>query len=339
LLFKKVNRTAVIQDFLTACDSRKTKGVKFVENEKTEPLTPLPTNGVKGTNDIISVLEKQRDDLLKKDPSKEIDKLEKALMLYRHRQRLKQIKKDVTVYVAGRNWASVASKNIGTTAHITKKHDALFEKVVTEEYIKEFNRILGELGPPFNVRIDTISRKGATYKQIVLDKCAAAVQDATPDKILSEGEKRAVSLADFLTEVEIDPGCSCMVLDDPVTSFDLEWRKKIAHVFVKEAAKRQVIIFTHDLAFLYHLIEAAEREKIEILCHWIQKGWQDGVPGYVSIDNSPAIDKSYKKPTKAQQIFERAKDESDFSEQERLLKDVLRGFYHIRFIQRGCSKI
>lgn len=317
----KSEHLVVINNFLKACENRKKKGMEFIENAKTEPLTPLPENGIKGIDDMISDLEKQRDDLLKKDPAEEIGKLEKDLMLYRHRQILKKIEKDVTTYVTSRVWASTATKHIGTTAHITKRHDALFEKVVKEGYIKEFNKILGQLSPHINVRVDTISKKGATYKQIVLNKCATTIPDATPNKILSEGEKRAVSLADFLTEINIDPGCSCIVLDDPVTSFDLEWREKIAHVFAKESAKRQVIIFTHDLAFLYHLIEAAEREGVEILCHWIQRGWKDGVPGYVSINNSPAIDKSFKKPTKPQQLLERAKNELDFSERERLLRD------------------
>jgi len=323
----KAEHLTVIQDFLTACGNRKSKGVEFIANAKAGTLTPLPANGIQGVDEIVSAIEKQCDDLLKKNPSEEIGKLEKALMLYRHRLILKQIQKEVSVYIVGRVWASAASGRIGTTAYITKKHDALFEKAVTEGYVKHFNSILKELGPPINVRVDTIPRKGLTYKQIVLDKCVAAVSDATPDKILSEGEKRAVSLADFLAEVDIDPGCTCIVLDDPVTSFDLEWRERIASVFAKQAAKRQVIIFTHDLAFLYHLIEAAERDNIDILSHWIQRGWSDDVPGYVSIDNSPAIDKSFKKPTKAQQLFERAKDESDFSERERLLKD---GFGSLR---------
>jgi len=317
----KTEHLPVIQDFLAACGNRENKGKEFIANSKAEPLSPLPANGVQGINEIVAALAKQRDDLLKKDPAEEIGKLEKALMLYRHRLIIKQTQKEVTTYVVGRLWALAASKKIGTTAHITKKHDALFEKVVAEGYIKQFNGILEELGRPINVRVDTISRKGVTYKQIVLDKCIPAVSDATPDKILSEGEKRAVTLADFLTEVDIDPGCTCIVLDDPVTSFDLEWRGKIASVFAKEAIKRQVIIFTHDLAFLYHLIEAAKRDNVDILCHWIQRGWSDDVPGYVSIDSSPAIDKSYKKPTKAQQLFERAKSEADFSERERLLKD------------------
>jgi hypothetical protein len=324
---KKAELLEVIQDFLTACGTRKSKGAEFIENAKSETIPPLPVDGVEVVTEIVSALEKQRDELLKKDPAEEISKLDKALMLYRHRLILKKIKKDIVVYVALLAWASVASKSIGTTTHITKKHDALFEEVVTEGYVKQFNRVLDELCPSINVRIDTIPRKAATYKQIVLDKCVASIPDATPDRILSEGEKRAVSLADFLTEVDIDPGCTCMVLDDPVTSFDLEWREKIAPVFAREAAKRQIVIFTHDLAFLYHLIEAAEKGNVEVLCHWIQRGWVDGLPGYVSVDNSPAIDRSFKKPTKAQKLFERAKDEPDFSERERLLKD---GFSSLR---------
>ena len=323
----KPELVAVIQGFLTACASRKDKGLEFINELKSEALTPLPRNGVLVINEMILAITNKRDELLKKDPAEEINNLEKSLMLYRHRLILKEIKNDVIVYVALLVWASLASTRIGNTAHVTRKHDELFEKIVTEGYVGQFNGVLNELDPKINVKIDTIPRKGATYKQIVLDKCVASVPDATPDKILSEGEKRAVSLADFLTEVDIDPGCNSVVLDDPVTSFDLEWRKKIAPIFAKEASKRQVIIFTHDLAFLYHLIEAAENEDVEVLCHWIQRGWVDGLPGYVSIDNSPAIDRSFRKPTKAQQLFERAKDEPDFSERERLLKD---GFSSLR---------
>ncbi len=323
----KAELLEVIQGFLTACESRKRKGLEFIKNLKSETLPPLPMNGVQAVDKIITALTKQRDELLKKNPAEEINKLEKALMLSRHRLILKEIKQDVVDYVELLAWASAALKRIGNSSHVTRKHDVLFEKVVTEGYVAHFNGVLNELDPKINVKIDTIPRKGATYKQIVLDKCVESVPDATPDKILSEGEKRAVSLADFLTEVNFDPACNSVVFDDPVTSFDLEWRKKVAPIFAKEAANRQVVIFTHDLAFLYHLIEAAEKEGVEILCHWIQRGWRDGIPGYVSIDNSPAIDRSFRKPTKAQQLFERTKDEPDFSERERLLKD---GFSSLR---------
>ncbi len=184
---------AVIQEFLAACGTRKSKGVEFIKNAKSEVLPPLPGNGVEGIEEIVLAISKKRDDLLKKNPAAEISKLEKALMLYRHQLILKEIKKDVVVYVALLAWASEASKRIGNTNHITRKHDALFEEVVTEGYVEQFNGLLDELDPRINVKIDTLPRKGATYKQIVLEKCVATVPDATPDRILSEGEKRAVS--------------------------------------------------------------------------------------------------------------------------------------------------
>ena len=324
---KRPELTVVIQNFLSVCGARKNKALELIDGLKLETPGPLPDNGLAAIDEIVSGITRERDTLFKNDPAEEIRKLEISLMLFRHRLILQSIKDEVIAYLTDLAWAFVASKRLGNTAHITKKHDELFEKVVTQGYVEHFNGVLSELGQGINIRIDTISRKGATYKQIVLDKCAVAVPAATPDRILSEGEKRAVALADFLTEVDIDPGCSSVVLDDPVTSFDLEWRKRIAPILVRCATKRQIIVFTHDLAFLYYLIEAAEREGVEVLCHWIQRGWSDGLPGYVSIDNSPAIDRSFRKPTKAQQIFERAKDEQDFAERERLLKD---GFSSLR---------
>ena len=76
---------------------------------------------------------------------------------------------------------------------------------------------------------------------------------ANPDTVLSEGEKRAVALADFLTEVALDTGSGGIVLDDPVTSLDLEWSAVIASLLVNEAKKRQVVVFTHNLPFVHYL--------------------------------------------------------------------------------------
>lgn len=312
---------SVIQGFLGWCNDRKNKGTGFIVNLKIETLASLPVNGTEEIQKLIFVLETQIEDLRKKDPAEEIEDLEKFLMLQRHRKILEKILPEVKVYVFGRAWAVLASDRVGSTAHITRKYNELFEKIAKKGYIEHFNGILENTGQTINVNIVTVARKGVTYKQVVLDKCTTNVSDVTPDKIFSEGEKRAVSLADFLAEVEVDPGRTSMVLDDPVTSFDLEWREKIAGVFARESAKRQVIIFTHDLAFLYYLIEAAEQEGSDILCHWIQRGIANDMPGYVSIDNSPAIDKSFKTPAKAQKLYERAKDETEFSEQERLLRD------------------
>ena len=311
----------IIQGFLEGCRGRITNGIKFITNLRADFLPSFPLDGTDEIQKLIFALGQQSVDLRKKNPAEEIEGLEKFLMYQRHRKIIQRIFPEVKVYVNNRFWAALSSERIGTTAHITRKYNEMFEIIAKKGYIERFNRILEIIGQSINVNIATSARKGITHKQIVLDKCATNFTDATPDKILSEGEKRAVALADFLAEVQVDPGCTSMVLDDPVTSFDLEWRGKIAGILAEEAKNRQVIIFTHDLAFLYYLMEVTEKQGVDMLCHWIQRSRTNGMPGYVSLDNSPAIDKSFKTPAKAQNLFERAKDEQALSEQERLLKD------------------
>lgn len=135
---------------------------------------------------------------------------------------------------------------------------------------------------------------------------------------MSEGEKRATALADFLTEVALDTTSSGIILDDPVTSLDLEWRETIASILITEAKHRQVIVFTHDLPFLYFLKKHAERQTVDILTHWIKRGDTYGKPGYVFLNNSPALERDYRKATKAREIYQLAKGASA-TEQEGFL--------------------
>jgi wobble nucleotide-excising tRNase len=60
-----------------------------------------------------------------------------------------------------------------------------------------------------------------------------------------------VALADFLTEICLNPANAGVVLDDPVNSQDHPRKECIAQRLVKEAS--HVIVFTHDLVFLTKL--------------------------------------------------------------------------------------
>lgn len=75
--------------------------------------------------------------------------------------------------------------------------------------------------------------------------------------VLSEGEQRALALAFFLAESSASQGRSAIVLDDPASLLDLERCEHIARRLVEEARRRQVIVFTHDLAFAQMLKRAA----------------------------------------------------------------------------------
>ena len=57
----------------------------------------------------------------------------------------------------------------------------------------------------------------------------------------------------LLAELKVANRECPIVFDDPVCSLDHNYRDKIAKRLVEEAKSRQVIVFTHDIAFLIEL--------------------------------------------------------------------------------------
>lgn len=86
--------------------------------------------------------------------------------------------------------------------------------------------------------------------------------DAKVHQVLSEGEQTCVALAAYLTELATATHNSALVFDDPVTSLDHRWRRRVAERLAEEAQKRQVIVFTHDLVFLNDLDTRASQLKV-----------------------------------------------------------------------------
>ncbi|AKK66027.1 hypothetical protein FD63_00205 [Xanthomonas translucens pv. undulosa] len=82
---------------------------------------------------------------------------------------------------------------------------------------------------------------------------------------MSEGEQRAIAIGSFLAEVSLSGQTGAVVFDDPVCSLDHRRRELVATRLTQEAAKRQVIVFTHDIYFLNLLTEAATRLAIPVL--------------------------------------------------------------------------
>lgn len=82
-------------------------------------------------------------------------------------------------------------------------------------------------------------------------------------EILSEGEQRALALAGFLTEVALTDGSGAIIIDDPVSSLDRDRSARVAARLAKEALKRQVIVFTHDIVFYNELCRTADAQGIE----------------------------------------------------------------------------
>jgi wobble nucleotide-excising tRNase len=81
-----------------------------------------------------------------------------------------------------------------------------------------------------------------------------------PTQVLSEGEQKALALADFLTEVTAVPASIPVVFDDPVTSMDYRRIHEVCDRIVDLAQDHQVIVFTHNIWFAAELLSKADKK-------------------------------------------------------------------------------
>ena len=176
-------------------------------------------------------------------------------------------------YVKYLKWDALAGKCKIKTRNITNKQKELFEKYVTDDYLRTFEEECRKLNANFDINIVSRGSSGRTLKKL-------QIKGKVPGKVLSEGEQRAISIANFLTEVKMDDRNIGIVFDDPVCSLDHKRRSKIANRLVEEAKTRQVIIFTHEITFFMELKTEAERSGITFRQETIRKVC--GEPGNIS---------------------------------------------------------
>ncbi len=311
--------TPKVTAYIDALHQRRDSFIQIIEDcnieIKAPSILPSPTKDI---DEEISSLKREKISLLSTDIQARFERLNDELSSLQHRKIVHANLDDIKSYIERRKWAKRASKIGGSTRHITGKYKETFSRLVTNRYLELFSGILAILERPLKVKVETSGRKGETYKQIVLET-VASTESISPEKVLSEGEKRAVAIADFLTEVALDETSSSIILDDPVTSLDLEWRETIAQILAKEANNRQVVVFTHDLPFLYFLKRDAEKLGVNLATHWVKRGEIDDKPGYLWLDDSPALEKEYKTPKRANEFYRKAKG-AQASDQETLLR-------------------
>lgn len=154
---------------------------------------------------------------------------------------------------------------------ITTKSKELTEKVVSEELKIALNREFKLLGADeLQVSLKSRPDRGKCYHKLKIE----LPQAKTLKDILSEGEQRAIAVGAFLAEVTLGGGTGGVVFDDPVSSLDHRRREKIARRLAQEAAKRQVIVFTHDVYFVGLLEAEADQDGIAVEIQALVRGPQ-----------------------------------------------------------------
>jgi hypothetical protein len=219
-----------------------------LENRNLDLPMPHFTASTNEFDIIIAQFKATIEDLFQKNPSKELEELEKQIQFLTDKSLLNKLFEQILAFVAAHKWAAKAESSASAfnPRSITIKQGELFSTHITDKYTKTFIKECRKLNAPSVVEISQKNARGTTLRKL-------QVAGVVANSILSEGEQRAISLADFLTEVQINPTNKGVFFDDPVTSQDHHRREKIAERLVELALQKQVIVFTHDIAFFIRL--------------------------------------------------------------------------------------
>ena len=176
------------------------------------------------------------------------------------REWLAVIQEDVIVEISRQKRREELNAVLRDTAtnRISTKSGEIAEQLVTNVLRAQFSREMGNFdvaGLAIELRREKTSYGVPQFRVSLIRK-----PDVRVGKILSEGEHRCVALAAFLAELATTESHSTIVFDDPVSSLDHLHRDAVAERLAVEALRRQVIVLTHDIAFLF-LLDKACRDK------------------------------------------------------------------------------
>ncbi|GAA3306477.1 AAA family ATPase [Glutamicibacter nicotianae] len=200
------------------------------------------------------------------------------------------------------------------TRAITDKVGQLTKKYLTEEARDRFTHETDRLELERVTFKATKSRQGMglMHKADFLNARTGARLRA----VLSEGEQTALGFAGFLTEVHFDTSKSALVFDDPVSSLDHMRREAVARRIVDLAGERQVIVFTHDIAFTMMLRKIADASAVLFTTRGIERKRKVG-PGFTTLNHPwTAQNAAQRVDTLRQEVAALRRDEEGMSEAE-----------------------
>lgn len=249
-----------IQEYLTALSKRRASVLSTASNRRLDPQEALPKSPILALDALI---DKQTAEAVRLEITltpEERERKNQVLVELEARVKLAQLLPKVLDAIEWHKRDHAFSEAIKgcNTRLVTTFIGELYESHVTEELRAAFAQELGNLGlNRLDVALEMTGQKGARMQQLKLRTLPQYARTKVSD-VLSEGEQRVIAMALFLAEVGIEPGRSGLIFDDPVSSLDHVRREKIAKRLVLEAKNRQIIVFTHDLAFAWSLKDLAK---------------------------------------------------------------------------------
>ncbi len=338
---KDINIVVNIDEFIVSIKNRVTEMLSMLGKREDVKVTPIKEYKKDSLNEIKKEIENEISMLEKNNYPEILNEIEYELKCYLHRESLATHINEIDSFIEDMRWINKAESISLSTRHISIKYNEIFQEFIAKKLRETFESNLGKFRKELKVSIDTRTQKGQILKKLIIQKHPDITTRPNIEFILSEGEKRAVAISDFLTEVKLDENSKGMIFDDPVTSLDDEWKEKIASILVEEAKNKQIIIFTHDLHFHYLLMKYSSEFDVDQQAHWIRRDEYNDVPGYVYLNNSPSSEKEYRIPKRAIDFCNKAKSATP-QEQESLLKSgfgALRTTYEVFIIYELFNEV
>ena len=152
-------------------------------------------------------------------------------------------------------------KSLTNPRNISTKAASISERAITEAYIQRFNQELQLLGAR-HLKVELIKARtlrGEVLHKIQLKGVSSESENLLPESVLSEGERRIISLAAFLADVVSKPYLAPFIFDDPISSLDHDFEWLVAARLANLAKERQVIIFTHRLSLFGTMEEVSKK--------------------------------------------------------------------------------
>ena len=152
--------------------------------------------------------------------------------------------------------ATIVKANLTSVLRsLTEAAKEASEELLNKDFGRRFEGECKRLRAP-DVTLNFPGRHG----QVTRRKLVASYK---PEQVLSEGEQKALALADFLAEVTSVPASSPVVFDDPITSMDYRRIHEVCDRIVALAHGNQIIVFTHNIWFAAQLLSKADKKSLK----------------------------------------------------------------------------
>ncbi len=251
---------------------------------------------------IETAIDKSITVLKENEQAKQLEKFLKAKTLLEHKEKFNTHFSKFETFVNNQIWLKKSGKANFAKRKITSIEKNLSDKYFNQKYIDTFNEECQKLNGNFGIEINHTGAAGRSYRQLKL-------KGRNPNAVLSEGEQKVIAIADFLAEMQLSEVNRGIIFDDPVTSLDNDRKKQIAERLAIQATLKQVIIFTHDLVFFYHIKNFSKKYLNGISNSFIHHSLERESPlcGKVVANTSPANEGQYHNPTKAEEWLQKSK--------------------------------